>query len=91
MEKKKITSDTLSVLEWQKQTREMNRKNEDDLLAAEREMLKRQWALDQEKERNLERERQILNRERNIELMKHNQQEKGLREQAELAEKQRDL
>jgi len=69
----------------------MNRKNEDDLLAAEREMLKRQWALDQEKERNLERERQILNRERNIELMKHNQQEKGLREQAELAEKQRDL
>lgn len=69
----------------------MNRKNEDDLLAAEREMLKRQWALDQEKERNLEKERQILNRERNIELMKHNQQEKGLREQAELAEKQRDL
>lgn len=65
----------------------MNRKNEDDLLAAEREMLKRQWALDQEKERNLEKERQILNRERNIELMKHNQQEKGLREQAELAEK----
>ena len=58
----------------------MNRKNEDDLLAAEREMLKRQWALDQEKERNLEKERQILNRERNIELMKHNQQEKGLRE-----------
>jgi hypothetical protein len=91
LEKKKITSDTLSVLEWQKQTREMNRKNEDDLLAAEREMLKRQWALDQEKERNLEKERQILNRERNIELMKHNQQEKGLREQAELAEKQRDL
>ena len=91
MEKKKITSETLSVLEWQKQTREMNRKNEDDLLAAEREMLKRQWALDQEKERNLEKERQILNRERNIELMKHNQQEKGLREQAELAEKQRDL
>ena len=91
MEKKKITSDTLSVLEWQKQTREMNRKNEDDLLAAEREMLKRQWALDQEKERNLEKERQILNRERNIELMKHNQQEKGLREQAEPAEKQRDL
>lgn len=80
MEKKKITTDTLSVLEWQKQTREMNRKNEDDLLAAEREMLKRQWALDQEKERNLEKERQILNRERNIELMKHNQQEKGLRE-----------
>jgi serine phosphatase RsbU (regulator of sigma subunit) len=91
LEKKKITSDTLSVLEWQKQTREMNRKNEDDLLAAEREMLKRQWALDQEKEKNLEKERQILNRERNIELMKHNQQEKGLREQAELAEKQRDL
>jgi len=70
----------LSVLEWQKQTREISRKNDEDVLAAERTMLKRQWALDKEKEKKLEEERQILNRERNIELMKHNQQEKGLRE-----------
>jgi hypothetical protein len=54
-------------------------------------MLRRQWALDQEREKQAERERQILNRERNLGLLKHNQQEKGLREQAELAEKQRDL
>jgi len=67
-------------LEWQKQTREISRKNDEDVLAAERNMLKRQWALDKEKEKKLEEERQILNRERNIELMKHNQQEKGLRE-----------
>lgn len=70
----------MSVLEWQKQTREISRKNDEDVLAAERTMLKRQWALDKEKEKKLEEERQILNRERNIELMKHNQQEKGLRE-----------
>ena len=70
----------MSVLEWQKQTREISRKNDEDVLAAERNMLKRQWALDKEKEKKLEEERQILNRERNIELMKHNQQEKGLRE-----------
>lgn len=69
----------------------MTRDQEKNLTAAEREMLKRQWAFDQEKERETERERQILNRERNLGLMKHNQQEKGLREQAELAEKQRDL
>jgi hypothetical protein len=61
------------------------------LTAVEREMLRRQWALDQEREKQAERERQILNRERNLGLLKHNQQEKGLREQAELAEKQRDL
>ena len=61
------------------------------MTAVEREMLRRQWALDQEREKQAERERQILNRERNLGLLKHNQQEKGLREQAELAEKQRDL
>lgn len=38
-----------------------------------------------------EEERKILVRERNLGLIQHNQQEKLLREQAELSEKQRDL
>jgi hypothetical protein len=50
----------------------MNRDQEKNLTAVEREMLKRQWTLDQERERQAERERQILNRERNLGLLKHN-------------------
>ena len=39
-------------------------------------MLKQQWAIDIEREKQAERERQILNRERNLGLLKHNEQEK---------------
>jgi hypothetical protein len=54
-------------------------------------MLKTQWISEEEREKKIELERQILIRERNLGLIHHNQQEKLLREQAELSEKQRDL
>jgi hypothetical protein len=54
-------------------------------------MLKTQWQREEDREKAIENERQILIRERNLGLIEHNQQEKLLREQAELAEKQRDL
>ena len=71
-EKQKLIHETLSVLDWQKQTREINKNAEKQLTAQEE-------------------ERYILNLERNKELIAHNAQEKILREQAELSEKQRDL
>lgn len=54
-------------------------------------MLKGQWAKEEVLTKHAEQEKFILNRERNRELIMHNQQEKALREQADLAEKQRDL
>jgi hypothetical protein len=54
-------------------------------------MLKNQWQAEEDKEKRIEQDRSILNRERNLALIEHNQQEKLLREQAELSEKQRDL
>lgn len=54
-------------------------------------MLKGQWEIEAERENKAELERQVLIRERNLGLIQHNQQEKLLREQAELSEKQRDL
>jgi len=54
-------------------------------------MLKHQWENEAEREKRIEAERHVLVRERNIGLIQHNQQEKLLREQAELSEKQRDL
>ena len=69
----------------------MNRQQDKYLTQAEREMLKTQWTSDIEREKQAERERQILNRERNLGLLKHNEQEKTLKSQAEMAERQRDL
>jgi hypothetical protein len=89
-EKKQKISDTMAVLEWQKQTRDLQRNAEVDAIQREREMLKTQWAIEDEKERKAEHERFLLNRERNLDLIHHNAQEKQIREIAENAEKQRD-
>jgi len=54
-------------------------------------MLKTQWDDELSREKYAEQEKFILNRERNRELITHNKQERALKEQADLAEKQRDL
>lgn len=90
-EKQKLNADTLAVLDWQKQSKESNVQQSKQLTAIEREMLKTQWAAEENREKMSEEERKILVRERNLGLIQHNQQEKLLREQAELSEKQRDL
>lgn len=89
-EKKQKISDTMAVLEWQKQTREIQRSAEVEAIQREREMLKTQWAIEDEKDRKAEHERFLLNRERNLELISHNAQERHIRELAENSEKQRD-
>jgi len=89
-EKKQKISDTMAVLEWQKQTRDLQRNAELESIQREREMLKAQWQIEDEKEREADRQKFLLNRERNLELIQHNAQEKHIREMADLAEKQRD-
>lgn len=46
----------------------------------EKQMLSTQWKKEEEYERELERQKFILNRERNLELIRHNEAEKKLRE-----------
>ena len=53
-------------------------------------MLKQQWAIEEEKEKEDTRQRFLLNRERNLELIAHNATEKQLREQADDKERVRD-
>lgn len=44
-------------------------------------MLATQWKKEEEYERELERQKFVLNRERNLELIRHNEAEKKLREE----------
>ena len=53
-------------------------------------MLKTQWAQEDERDKEAERQRFLLNRERNLALIQHNAQEKQVREVAEASEKDRD-
>ena len=72
----------MAVLDWQKQTREMQRSQEKELIAREQAMLKQQWAIEEEKEKMDAQQQFLLNRERNLELISHNATEKQLREAA---------
>lgn len=89
-EKQEKIRDTMAVLDWQKQTREVQRSQEEDLIKREQAMLKEQWVTEEQKERNAEEQKFMLNRERNLELIAHNATEKQLREQAVDAERVRD-
>lgn len=80
----------MAALDWQKATREQTREGDSAQTQAERMMLTDQWEKEAEREKQAERDLALLNRERNLELIKHNEAEKRLREQAEEAEKQRD-
>ena len=53
-------------------------------------MLKTQWKREEEQEKEAERQLFILNRERNLDLIAHNEVERGLRSQKDMIEKNRD-
>lgn len=80
----------MAVLDWQKQSRMLQRMQEDELIKREQEMLKQQWSVEEDQEKKAEYQKFLLNRERNLELIQHNATEKQLREQAEEMEKMRD-
>ena len=44
-------------------------------------MLKNQWQKEEEDEKEVERQKFVLNRERNLELIRHNEAEKLLKEE----------
>jgi len=53
-------------------------------------MLNTQWKKEEEYEREMERQRHLLSKERNLELLRHNDAEKALREEQLRLEKERD-
>ena len=52
-EKKKAVSDTMAVLNWQKETRQLTKQQEKELTEMEKQMLKDQWRKEEEYEREL--------------------------------------
>ena len=82
-EKKKKIGDTMAVLDWQKGTRQLNKDSEKELQEREKSMLNSQWKKEEEYEKEQEKQKHLLNRERNLELIRHNEAEKQLRDDQE--------
>lgn len=80
-EKRKLIGETMTVLDWQKDTRGFMKAQEKNVVGQERNMLKDQWKSEEEYEKEMERQKFILNRERNLELIRHNEAEKVLRDE----------
>jgi hypothetical protein len=89
-EKKKRVNDTQAVLDWQKDTRVQAKAQDRELTEVERQMLKEQWKREDEIEKEMERQKHVLTMERNLELIRHNEAEKQLREDQLRVEKERD-
>lgn len=89
-EKKKLQNDTMAVLDWQKQTRDIRKMEDKNAVDNEKAMLRTQWQKEEEYEKDIEKQKFMLNRERNLELIRHNEAEKQLRDEQEKMEKLRD-
>ena len=50
-EKQEKIKDTMAVLDWQKNTRDLQRQQEAELIKKEQAMLRTQWAVEEEKEK----------------------------------------
>jgi hypothetical protein len=77
--KKKKVQETLNILTWQQDTISQGKNIDAEKKAREQQMLKHQWAKEIEADKEAERQKFILNRERNLELINHNAAERELR------------
>jgi colicin import membrane protein len=80
----------MKVLDWQKQTREGWRAAQVKKEREEKDMLKTQWHEEDSRAKKVEEERARQMRELNLELIQHNELEKGLKSKMTALEKDRD-
>lgn len=89
-EKKKKVEETMNILTWQTETRVQQKNVELEKKLREQDMLKAQWVKEEAMDKEAERQKFLLNRERNLELINHNAAEKELRNIESEKSKQRD-
>lgn len=90
IEKRKKVSETVNILTWQTDSRQHEAQIDREKKLREQDMLKTQWAREIESDKEAERQKFILNRERNLELINHNAAERELRQIQLEKEKARD-
>lgn len=89
-EKKKKIHETVNILTWQNENRTRESEIAREKKMREQEMLKTQWAREIAADSEADRQKFVLNRERNLEIIQHNVAERELNRIQSEAEKQRD-
>ena len=78
--KKKAEADRLDVLKWQNDQNSHRRMNETHMAHQEKSMLNHQWALEEETQKQKDTQQILINKERNLELIRHNALERQILE-----------
>lgn len=68
----------MNILTWQNDARGAVAREEQTKKLIEQDMLKKQWAMEIDADKEADRQKFILNRERNLELINHNAAEREL-------------
>ena len=89
-EKDARIKETMDIISWQNKTSSELTQAEKEKQDYEKQVLNEIWKVEDEKEKEIERQKLLLNKERNLELIRHNQMEKNLRDIEEQKEKERD-
>ena len=90
LDKEERVKETMDIISWQNKSKVEQDKIEKEKAEQEKKMLNEIWKVEEEKERESERQKLLLNKERNLELIRHNQMEKEIRDLEDAKEKERD-
>ena len=89
-EQERMKKDTLDVLNWQTNQNRHKKGREDAMRRTEQNMLQQHYKIEDEKAQQLQQQQLLLNKERNLEIIRHNQMEKDIANQEAERERQRD-
>ncbi|CAI2367319.1 unnamed protein product [Moneuplotes crassus] len=89
-EKQERVKETMDIISWQNKTKSETQNIEKMKEEAEKQKFNEIWKLENKKEEEMERQRNLINKERNLELIRHNQMEKEIKNLEEEKEKERD-
>jgi hypothetical protein len=89
-EKQERVKETMDIIGWQNMTKGQQDSLQKEKEEQEKQMLNELWNVEQEKCKEMERQKLLLNKERNLELIRHNQMEQEIRDMEDHKEKQRD-
>lgn len=87
--KDELNQERLRYLDWQRNLRENNRKALSEREQMEKQMLNEEWDKEKQREAALKRERDRILRDRNLEIIQHNDLTKQLKQEEE--QRERDL
>ena len=88
--KEQMNAERLGYLNWQRNLRENQKRGMSEREQVEKQMLNEEWDKEKQREQAIKRERDRILRDRNLEIIQHNELTKQLKTEEELREREMD-